>query len=80
MRLRGLDLEATPELFERLRRGLRELSNRAAALSSELAPEHQDAVAYIATNTARLAVIVDVLQDRESSPPTPRPAAIKCRG
>ena len=68
MRLCALDLEPTRVLHELLARGLRTLSSRAAALSSEVAPEHGDALGYLATDIARLAAIVDVLLDRERFP------------
>jgi hypothetical protein len=65
MRLRALDLETTTTLHELLQRGLRAVSNRAAALAPEASPEIGDALGYLSTDTARLGAVVDVLVNRE---------------
>jgi hypothetical protein len=66
MRLRALDLETTSVLHEMLGRGLEELANRAAALAAEVAPEQGDQLGYIASDTARLADIVKILEFRSA--------------
>ena len=52
--MRGLDLESTRTLLDKLHRELRGLSNRAAALADESPPELGDALGYLATDIDRL--------------------------
>jgi hypothetical protein len=67
--MRALDLEPSHVLLEKLQCGLTEISNRAAALSSDVGQEHGDELGYLAIDTARLSDIVSVLQNREEFPP-----------
>ena len=65
--MRGLDLENTRTLLDKLHRELRGLSNRTAALVDESPPELGDALGYLATDIDPLAAIVEVLQFREDT-------------
>ena len=50
--MRGLDLESTRTLLDKLQRELRGMSNRAAALAHEGPPEHGDELGYLASDIA----------------------------
>ncbi|MGB6441365.1 MAG: hypothetical protein WBE89_19030 [Methyloceanibacter sp.] len=65
MRLRALDLEADRTLLDLLADSLHEISNRVAAIASEVDQSHGDKLGYVATDVARLIGAVEVLRDRE---------------
>ena len=65
MRLLALDLEADRTLLDLLADSLHEISNRVAAIASEVDQSHGDKLGYVATDVARLIGAVEVLRDRE---------------
>ena len=65
MRLRAFDLEADRTLLDLLADSLHEISNRVAAIASEVDQSHGDKLGYVATDVARLIGAVEVLRDRE---------------
>ena len=54
MRLRALDLEADRTLLDLLADSLHKISNRVAAIASEVDQSHGDKLGYVATDVARL--------------------------
>ena len=65
MRLRAFDLEADRRLLDLLADSLHEISNRVAAIASEVDQSHGEKLGYVATDVARLIGAVEVLRDRE---------------
>ena len=65
--MRGLDLESTRTLLDKLQRELRGLSNRTASLVDESPPAIGDELGYLSTDIAHLVAIVEVLQFREDT-------------
>ena len=56
--MRGLDLESTRTLLDKLQCELRGLSNRTASLVDESPPAIGDELGYLSTDIAHLAAIV----------------------
>lgn len=65
--MRGLDLENTRTLLDKLQRRLRGLSADAATLANEPPPNLVDALGALAADIAGLSPIVEVLQFREDT-------------
>ena len=65
MRLLALDLEADRTLLDLLADSLHEISNRVAAIASEVNQSHGDKLGFVATDVARLIGAVEVLRDHE---------------